>query len=150
MKLAGGLLDLPPQPHFPGRNARPDDSVFAPLKATLVGCETPDALQQSAVFAAGFEAFHAGYFWEAHELWEPVWLQLPPASRERHVLQGLIQLANAALKRRMGLGAASDRILLRADTALEAGFAGTTNPVMGISRRYSASLRCTSIKIDVI
>ena len=141
MTVAGRFLDLPPEPHFPGRNARPDDSIFAPLKARLVGCDTPDALEESAIYAAGFDAFHAGYFWEAHELWEPVWLRLPPASRERHLLQGLIQLANAALKQRMGLGLASERILRRADTALDAAFIGTNKPVMGISRKNSTSLR---------
>lgn len=141
MTLVTGLLDLPPQPHFPGQTARPDVHVFAAIKARLQGCETPEELQQSDAFAAGFEAFRAGYFWEAHECWEAVWLRLPPASRERHMLRGLIQLANAGLKRRMQQSTASDKILRRADSALAEAFRNRSAPVMGVSGALCDRLR---------
>lgn len=101
------MIALPDTPHLPGRNPRPDPAVFAPLQG--------DA---GAAFRAGLEAFDRGYFWEAHECWEPVWAAQPPASRRRHLLQGMIQLANAALKRRMGQERAAARILLLAESAL--------------------------------
>lgn len=141
MDIAGGLVTLPPVPHWPGRTPRPDEAVFAPLRQAASVATLPADHAESPAFLAGFEAFQAGYFWEAHEIWEPVWMALPPASRERHLVQGLIQLANAALKRAMGKAAASGRILVIADRELEAAFAGYAGRLMGIDRSYIATLR---------
>jgi hypothetical protein len=114
----GRLFTLPPVPHQPGRTPRPDDALFAPLKAGLSSELSFEDLAASKAFRGGLEAFDAGYFWEAHELWEAVWICLPPASAERQLLQGLIQLANAGLKNRMGQASAAKRILALADAAL--------------------------------
>ncbi|WP_370205610.1 DUF309 domain-containing protein [Pararhodobacter marinus] len=134
------MIDFPGAPHLPGRNARPDEAVFAPLRAGL-DSDDPVRLAQSPAFDAGFEAFAARYYWEAHEFWEPVWMALPPASAERHLVRGLIQLANAALKARMGRARAAARILPLADAALAEAFgAGDTAP-MGVTRSRIASLR---------
>lgn len=62
---------------------------------------TPAALAASDAWCAGWQFLRQGYFWEAHELFEPVWMALPPNSRERALVQGVIQVANAALKARM-------------------------------------------------
>jgi len=141
MKIALGRIELPLLPHQPGRNPRPPDDLFQPLFAELALLESIDELAQSAAYAAGFEAFFAGYFWEAHELWEPVWMALPPASRERHLLQGLIQLANAGLKRRMRQDGAAVKILARADAAIAEAFRESAITVMGVDSAYSANLR---------
>ena len=63
---------------------------------------TSAALAASDAWCAGWQFLRQGYFWEAHELLEPVWTALAPNSRERAFAQGAIQLANAALKARMG------------------------------------------------
>lgn len=102
------MIPLPATPHQPGRTPRPDPALFA-------GLSGPEAL------AAGLQAFRRGYFWEAHECWERVWAALPPASAEREVMRGAIQLANAGLKHRMGRPAARDRILALATAALHEG-----------------------------
>jgi len=47
--------------------------------------------------ALGGDAFNRGDFYEAHELWERVWLDL--AGTERRWVQGLIQIAVALHKR---------------------------------------------------
>ena len=49
----------------------------------------------------GFALLRAGYYWEAHEVWEPVWLASPPNGRARTLLRALIQTANAHLKIKM-------------------------------------------------
>lgn len=98
---------LPPDPHFPGRTPRPDPALFAPFRGN------PDA-----ALRAGLSAFAARYYWEAHECWEGVWMAEPQASAARHLMRGLIQLANAGLKRRMGREAAALRILVLADASL--------------------------------
>lgn len=98
------MIALPPVPHFPGRTPRPDPALFAPLQT-----------DPEAAFQAGLATFSARYYWEAHECWEPAWMAQPPASAGRHLLRGLIQLANAGLKRRMGRDAAAARILALAE-----------------------------------
>lgn len=84
---------MTPAPHLPGQNARPPEGAIAP------GLEE------------GLAWYAAGYFWEAHEAWEPVWMAAPANSRERAVLQAMIQMANARLKLRMGRPGAAARIL---------------------------------------
>jgi hypothetical protein len=43
------------------------------------------------ILLAGIEQFNAGYFFEAHETWEELWLQSPWPIRQ--FLQGIIQIA---------------------------------------------------------
>lgn len=141
MTSAAPLITLPPVPHWPGRTARPDEAVFRAAKDDLADRFSPSDLAASVAFQAGFEAFNAGYFWEAHELWEAVWMQLAPACRERWLLQGLIQLANAGLKHRMGRAAAVTKILPKADAALSEAFRGTGGALMGVDHRACLALR---------
>ena len=125
-------LTLPPRPYLPGQTERPDEAIFEPLKEGLAPGVAPDDLAQSAAFLGGQEAFAQGYFWEAHELWEAVWMVLPPASAERHLLQGLIQLANGGLKARMGRENAARRIAALAEAALREAFLQGQDRLMGL------------------
>lgn len=131
----GGAAFVPSSsPHLPGRTARPEEGVFDDLKAGLRPGLSIAELAVSDAFEAGRAAFARGYFWEAHELWEAVWMHLPPASAERHLLRGLIQLANAGLKARMGRRGAAARISTLADKALREAFLHRRDRVMGLSR----------------
>ena len=47
----------------------------------------------------GVDLFNYGYWWEAHEAWEAVWLAAGQDTPVGHFIQGLIQLAAAQLKR---------------------------------------------------
>lgn len=134
------MTPLPPQPYLPGRTPRPAPGFFAPLLAALPGPD-PEALATSAAFRAGFDAFDARYYWEAHEMWEPVWAALPPAAAERQLLRGLIQLANAGLKRRLGRGTAALRIVALADAALAEAYGPRRDRVMGLDRAQVAAMR---------
>ena len=93
-------------PHIPGRTARPPEGSIAP------------GLDE------GFALYDAGYFWEAHEAWEPVWMDLPPNAPEKAEMAALIQLANARLKLVMGKGRAVARILPMVDDHLARAGAG--------------------------
>ncbi|MEZ5932092.1 MAG: DUF309 domain-containing protein [Alphaproteobacteria bacterium] len=141
MNRQGPALVLPPAPHLPGRTPRPPEGFFEPLKIGLSATQSPAELASSTAFRSGLEAFHAGYYWEAHELWEAVWMYLPPASAERQLLRGLIQLANAGLKRRMGRPAAALRILALADAALAEATGRNLPPIMNLTAEMLASLR---------
>lgn len=49
----------------------------------------------------GCDLYNHGYWWEAHEAWESLWLSCTHPV-QRGYLQGLIQVANAHLKLEMG------------------------------------------------
>src|ERR1017187_2425136 len=49
--------------------------------------------KKDRLFIEGLEAFNSGQFYEAHEIWEEVWLETP--NPEKMFLQGLIQVAAA-------------------------------------------------------
>ena len=107
--MTNGRYCLPKYRYWPGVNARPDPSSLAALH------ETSRSLQ--ATWCFGLYLFDSGYYWEAHEVLESVWHHSAPNSRERALVQAVIQIANAALKHCRGAEAARDRILLRARSA---------------------------------
>ena len=133
------IADLPPVPHLPGRTPRPPESAFADLKNDLSRGLSPAELAASPAFHEGLRAFSERYYWEAHELFEAVWTYLPPASAERHLVQGLIQLANAGLKGRMERDKAAIRIGHLAESAIAEAFRGQAAP-MGLTRRDVAAM----------
>lgn len=79
-----------------------------PNRARRVGDQTPPppiapgAWADSPAYARGVELFNAGYYWEAHEAWEGLWMAHGRRGPTAAVLQGLIKLAAAALKVREG------------------------------------------------
>jgi hypothetical protein len=50
----------------------------------------------------GIDLFNHGFYWEAHETWEQVWISCGRAGREADFLKGLIKLAAAGVKLREG------------------------------------------------
>lgn len=97
--------------HIPGRNARPASKSEIFRISSSAPCPTdPDRWSANDAWLAGLVAYRHGYFWEAHEVWEAVWKNARPNSVERSLLQGVIQLANAGLKLRMGQPNAARRL----------------------------------------
>lgn len=84
-------LPLPARRHVPGSGSTPDRGALEAAKADLGLC-----------LAYGVDLFNHGLFWEAHEVWEAVWLASPPNSGRRQGLRALIQMANGCLKLAMG------------------------------------------------
>ena len=104
-------LPLPRRPHLPGSGSAPDREPLERAKA-LVPPAFPDGVPaDDAAFRYGLRLHEAGFFWEAHEVWEAVWKAAPKNGRDRLILRGLIQLANAQLKLKMGRPAAALRLL---------------------------------------
>lgn len=104
---------LPDHRHVPGRTARHPEGAFdwirdqAPAR-TLSGAPNPAWDHGLALIAAGF-------WWEAHEVLEPVWMNAAPNSPERAMAQGVIQIANAALKQEMAKPRAARRLCALAE-----------------------------------
>lgn len=113
-------IPFPPHAYVPGQNARHDAQFFQALHASVTPGMTPDQLMQTRAWAVGQIYLDQGYFWEAHEVLETVWLQTKPNSVERHFVQAMIQLANAALKERMNRPKAVRALCDRVDTHLRA------------------------------
>ncbi|MBL3705460.1 DUF309 domain-containing protein [Sulfitobacter sp. BDSS02] len=88
-----------------------------------------EELEQTLAWRAGWLFVRNGYFWEAHEVLEPVWMTLD-AGPERQFVQGVIQVANAALKLKMGRPNAVRRLCDIADGHLDA--CGEADAIMGL------------------
>jgi predicted metal-dependent hydrolase len=104
------------QPYVPGQTARPDEGAFDALK------DVSGPLETCVAWRAGWDFFERGFYWEAHEVWEAVWMAAPERSKEKLLVQGMIQRANAKLKARMGRAEAAARIEAKAARLLSEAF----------------------------
>ncbi len=94
-------IPLPPHAYVPGQTARHPEGAFDAWRGTARAGMGAEELAQCRAWQAGWAFLEAGYFWEAHEVLEPVWMALPEGTTERRFVQAVIQAANAALKNRM-------------------------------------------------
>lgn len=121
-EIAAGL-PLPTMPYLPGVNERPPEDAFDfPELAP-----DPDAVtraDRSVAWHYGLRLLANGFYWEAHEVLEPVWMQAEPNSRERFAVQAVIQIANAALKARLEKPRAARRLLVLASALLKRAASG--------------------------
>ena len=123
---------LPVEPYIPGRTPRPDSGIVFDISHAAPDVTDPAAWRDHRAWLAGFRLYGHGYFWETHEVWEPVWIGARPNSVERTMVQGLIQTANACLKLLMGRPRAATRLAtIAADCLREARPTGD-GPVMGL------------------
>ena len=121
----------PAYAYVPGKTPRHPEGAFDHLRQSVrVGMSAAE-LAKTAAFQRGLEYLEAGFFWECHELLEPVWMALPDESQERRLVQGLIQLANARLKLRMDRPKAALRLFEMARALVEA---GEDRHVIGVGR----------------
>jgi hypothetical protein len=124
----------PPWAYVPGRTARHADDLFDPIRATVMPGMAPDDLARTPAWAFAQAFLRDRYFWEAHELLEPVWMTCPKGSPDGLMVQGLIQLANAGLKRRMQRPRAVARLLAMAsECAADARRLAGGAPILGSS-----------------
>ena len=91
-------LPLPSDKHLPGMNARPTDDLLERIAADKSASVLEQASRHNVPWGYGIRLFNDGYFWEAHEVFEAVWQLAPPNSRERYLVQCVIQISNARLK----------------------------------------------------
>ncbi len=58
--------------------------------------------KQSTDYLFGIDLFNYGFYWEAHETWEQVWIELGRSGRDADFIKSLIKLAAAGVKAREG------------------------------------------------
>jgi hypothetical protein len=104
-------LPLPRWAYLPGVTAEPDREPLERAKALVPSAFPGGVPAEHPAFRYGLALHDAGFFWEAHEVWEAVWKAAPKNGCDRLVVRALIQLVNAKLKLRMGRRGAGRRLL---------------------------------------
>jgi hypothetical protein len=102
---------LPPYAYVPGKTPRHPEGWFDTIRMSAQPGMAAADLEGSDAFRAGLLFRAEGYFWEAHEVLEPVWMACDPETDPRTMVQALIQLANAQLKLRMDRPKAALRLI---------------------------------------
>lgn len=93
-----GRFPDPPHAYIPGQNPRHAEDHFDPIKHSVRPGMVAAELARTEALAAGMQYLAEGYYWECHEVLEAVWMETGVETPERHLVQAIIQLANARLK----------------------------------------------------
>ena len=112
-------IQWPSHAYAPGKTQRHKDGTFSSICAAIHPGLSADQIANSSAFHHGLLFLDAGFYWESHEVLEPVWLALPDGSAERRLVTCLIQIANAKLKLKMEKPKAAARICVIVRNLLE-------------------------------
>jgi len=118
----------PPHAYVPGQSLRHPEALFDDLKS---GLQTAGDLSKTQAWRIGLTFLEEGFFWEAHEVLEAVWMACPQNSAEKMFVQAVIQQANAGLKDRMGRPGGRDRLLAMAESLASEAFQRAQGPIFG-------------------
>ena len=113
---------FPPYKHLPGRTPHPRKHTDGQGRVAeeCVGPPLTEAhWRTNGAYLYGVDLYNYGYWWEAHEAWEGLWVMAEKESLERIFLQGLIQTAAALLKARAGNVHAAGKLWEKARPKLE-------------------------------
>ena len=126
---------FPSYAYLPGRFPHP---VRHPLGHSYDPAPASSLIETSSdpeAFRWGVDLFNHGFYWEAHEAWEPLWRAANQGSADRTLLKGLILTAAAGVKRREGKAIAASRHGRRAAALLRDGARGHSSlgHILGIS-----------------
>ncbi len=135
MNPSAKSLKLPPFAYVPGAGTRHQEDFLDHVKAiaTLKTCNSTANSNQAWLY--GLRLIDHGFFWEAHEILETVWMRAAPNSREKNIIQGVIHIANAALKQKMGRPNAARKLRALADECISEAFVGWTHgQLMGLDK----------------
>lgn len=114
-------IRLPPYTYIPGVTPHPiNDPQGHSFGVTHPECAPPtwQALPTCELFQRGLQLFNAGYYWEAHEAWEGVWIAAGRTGLVADFVKGLIKLAAAGVKLREGSSGGAERHLRRSEELL--------------------------------
>jgi hypothetical protein len=108
---------FPAYAHIPGTTPHPiRDPAGHSYKVRLSEVVTADPADWRScdLYREGVDLFNAGYYWEAHEAWEAVWVAAGRRGAGADFLKALIKLAAGGVKIREGTPAGARRHLRRA------------------------------------
>ncbi|MEZ5879461.1 MAG: DUF309 domain-containing protein [Nitratireductor sp.] len=138
-------LPMPNLAHLPGINARSEDEVLEQAK-TLAPSQTRSwDWRENVAWLYGIRLIREGFYWEAHEVLETVWMNAAPNSREKALVQALIHGANARLKQRLGRPNAAARLVALSTEACKQVYEKDGGPVLGLSTETAMAF-CSQIR----
>ena len=105
---------FPPYAYLPGRHPHPVRDPAGHSHGEPSPAAAADPPLGSEAFRWGADLFNHGYYWEAHEAWEPLWRAASRSTPLGQFLKGLILLSAAGVKIREGKPAAAARHSRRA------------------------------------
>lgn len=114
-------FQFPAYTHIPGVTPHPTtDPRGHSFGVAHTECSPPEwsSLSECELFKIGCLLFNAGYYWEAHEAWESVWIAAERTGLVADFVKSLIKLAAAGVKVREGIPAGAQRHLARAQELL--------------------------------
>jgi hypothetical protein len=98
-------ISFPPYAFVPGTHPHPtsdlDGHSFG-MPGSNPDRIDPENPQRSRDYLAAIDLFNAGFYWEAHETWEGLWVASGKTGIVADFLKGLIKLAAAGVKARAG------------------------------------------------
>ena len=118
---------LPGHAYLPGINKRHAEGFLDHIIDLLPREVCDETADTNIPWNYGLRLIDEGFFWEAHEVLEAVWMAAQPNSREKHLVQGMIHLANAKLKKKLEKETASLRLITLAEESLKRAFQGLSN-----------------------
>jgi hypothetical protein len=128
--------EFPPYTYTPGVTPHPVSDPgghsFGQRPAPLREADVIE-LERCAAYRWGLELFRRGYYWEAHEEWEAVWQALGRHGAVADFVKGLIKLAAAGVKARVGNGEGVQRHTRRAAELFRSAAAGGVAATGGLS-----------------
>jgi len=133
-KLPQTSFGLPDHKHLPGKNQRHPEDTFDHVKEYCLKTTSDATAAENKPWLYGLQLINHGFYWEAHEVLEEVWMRAVPNSREKWLLQCVIHLANGSLKLELALEQAAIRLALLADECRSRAFAGEIEVLMGLSK----------------
>ena len=90
--------EFPPYTYVPGHAAHPASHPNGHMRDNSL----PQDWSQEQYLHWGRRLFNEGYYWEAHEAWEHLWMDLGRTCATALTVKGLIKLAASAVKCREG------------------------------------------------
>ena len=139
-------LELPVHAHLPGENARHPEGFLDHVIDLAPDTTHSNDASRNIPFQFGLRLLEESYYWEAHEVLEAVWMNAVPNSKERHLLQGIIHIANASLKFRLKRLNAAQRLKMLADDCFARAYTHDEDN-MGFSRSDVEQLCKRHIKL---
>ena len=126
-------LPLPKHRYVPGLTARHPEGAFDRVRDMADAETSSQTAAQNTAWLHGLDLLEAGFYWEAHEVLEQVWMNAGPQTPERAMVQAVIQLANAALKHGMARPNAVLRLCAIAEDHLHAAALTGAADIMGLT-----------------
>jgi hypothetical protein len=108
--------DLPPYTYVPGYAPHPISHPDGHLR----DLKLPETWSHGDHFEWGKRLFNHGYYWESHEAWEHLWLELGRTSADALLVKGFIKLAASGVKCREGNAVGATRHATRSAELLQA------------------------------